>query len=177
MNCSRSCGNTSIPFPFGLEKECSANSKFQLNCTSNLTLIGPSSRQYEVVNISVDGGLLYVNKTYDPQHMSYDMYEEEIYYLIDDDIDFSEEYGILKWAISNTTCDVAKNQNQNRYACISTNSECTNVTHGPVYIGYRCKCSHGYEGNPYVRNGCNGMPILHLSSFFQLYFYGKSYGN
>ncbi|CAO2184604.1 unnamed protein product [Urochloa humidicola] len=72
-----------------------------------------------------------------------------------DDTDFSELYGIWKWVISNTTCDLAKNENHTRYACISANSECTNVTHGHVYIGYRCKCSQGYEGNPYISNGCN----------------------
>lgn len=167
LNCSRSCGSANIPFPFGLEPECSANNKFLLNCTLNKPLIGPSSHQYQVVNISVNEGLLYVNQTYYPRYMSPDGYAEE--YLteeLNEDMDFSEQYGIWKWAISNTTCDdVRKNQNQTQttYACISTNSECTNVTHGhDVYIGYRCKCSHGYEGNPYVSNGCNGM---HLSSF------------
>ncbi|CAO2184609.1 unnamed protein product [Urochloa humidicola] len=102
---------------------------------------------YQVVNISVDEGLLFVNRTYDPKYVSdnSDLME---------DTDFSELYGIWKWAISNTTCDLAKNENHTRYACISANSECTNVTHGHVYIGYRCKCSQGYEGNPYISKGC-----------------------
>ncbi|CAO2184610.1 unnamed protein product [Urochloa humidicola] len=155
-NCSRLCGNTSIPFPFGLEPVCSANKKFLLNCTSDIPLIGePSPAQYQVLNISIDDGLLFVNKTYDAQYMSSYGYTEQ--YLIQDlleNIDFSEQYGIWKWAISNITCDMEKTQT--RYACISTNSECTNVTHGhDVYIGYRCKCSDGYEGNPYIRDGCN----------------------
>ncbi|CAL4956687.1 unnamed protein product [Urochloa decumbens] len=142
LNCSRTCGNTSIPFPFGLEPECSATAKFQLNCTSNQLLTQRSSVQYQVVNISVEEGLLSVNRTYDNSDLM-------------EDTDFSELYGIWKWAISNTTCDLAKNQNHTSYACISANSECTNVTHGHVNIGYRCKCSQGYEGNPYIRNGCN----------------------
>ncbi|CAO2202860.1 unnamed protein product, partial [Urochloa humidicola] len=154
LNCSRSCGSTSIPFPFGLEPNCSANKKFLLNCTSNQSLIGQSPVQYQVVNISVPEGLLFVNKTYDPKDVSYGGYGGElVQYLMD--IDMSEQYGIWKWAISNTTCDVAKKQRETTYACISTNSECTNVTHGHVYVGYRCQCSHGYEGNPYVSNGCN----------------------
>lgn len=132
----------SIPFPFGLEPDCSATAKFQLNCTSNQPLIQrwSYSQQYQVVNISLDEGLLFVNKTYDPKYMS----------LINDLMEDSEQYSIWKWAISNTNCDMAKNQNHTSYACISANSECTNVTHGDAYIGYRCKCSPGYEGNPYT---------------------------
>ncbi|CAL4976353.1 unnamed protein product [Urochloa decumbens] len=149
LNCSRTCGNTSIPFPFGLEPECSATAKFQLNCTSSQLLTQRSYVQYQVVNISVEEGLLSVNRTYDPKHFL------DNSDLIMEDTDFSELYGIWKWAISNTTCDLAKNQNHTSYACISANSECTNVTDGHVYIGYRCKCSQGYEGNPYIRNGCN----------------------
>jgi len=106
-----------------------------------------------VVNISLDEGLLFVNKTYDPKDMS----------DVDDLMEDTEQYGIWKWAISNTTCDMAKNQNHTSYACISANSECTNVTYGDDYIGYRCKCSPGYEGNPYTsRNGCHGTLTLHL---------------
>ncbi|XP_025802155.1 wall-associated receptor kinase 3-like isoform X2 [Panicum hallii] len=32
--CLRSCGNMSIPFPFGLEDGCFGNERFQLNCTA-----------------------------------------------------------------------------------------------------------------------------------------------
>ncbi|CAO2173709.1 unnamed protein product [Urochloa humidicola] len=56
---------------------------------------------------------------------------------------------MLDWAIGNVTCQVARNMSS--FACRHRNSECVDSTNGP---GYRCNCSSGYEGNPYVRDGC-----------------------
>ncbi|CAD6250186.1 unnamed protein product [Miscanthus lutarioriparius] len=33
-HCLRSCGNMTIPFPFGLEEDCYGNKRFKLNCTA-----------------------------------------------------------------------------------------------------------------------------------------------
>ncbi len=162
QNCSRSCGNMTIPFPFGLQQECSANRKFLLNCTSKQAFIGDSSTQYQVTNISLDEGLLYVNFSQHEEAYS-DLVELStdgsiwMGRLIEEfeDFDISQHYGVWKWFVTNITCENAKNTSD--YACISANSDCLNVTHGHARFGYRCKCSTGYEGNPYVYDGgCTG---------------------
>ncbi|XP_040996207.1 wall-associated receptor kinase 3-like [Juglans microcarpa x Juglans regia] len=57
---------------------------------------------------------------------------------------------VLDWAVGNQTCEDAK-KNITGYACKAANSECYNSTNGP---GYRCNCSSGYYGNPYLSGGC-----------------------
>ncbi|KAK1286844.1 Wall-associated receptor kinase 2 [Acorus calamus] len=54
---------------------------------------------------------------------------------------------VLDWAIGNETCEVAKMKPD--YACVSKNSFCYDSTNGP---GYRCNCTVGYEGNPYLQD-------------------------
>jgi hypothetical protein len=63
---------------------------------------------------------------------------------------------VLDWAIRNAgNCDIAV-RNRTDYACRSAHSECFNASDGQ---GYRCNCSIGYEGNPYLDGGCQGTKL------------------
>nr|POE55780.1 wall-associated receptor kinase 5 [Quercus suber] len=56
---------------------------------------------------------------------------------------------VLDWAIGKETCEEVA-LNKGNYIC-GANSNCSSRTNGS---GYRCKCKEGYEGNPYLEEGC-----------------------
>ena len=167
QHCPASCGRIAIPFPFGLKEGCFASELFRLNCSSgNLTVLGSEEGQYPVTNISVEDGTLTV------RNMVHGGKGQGAISIVtsnggsvhglpmEDKFDFSMEIdAVIKWVVANLTCQTAM-QKDATYACRSSHSYCINVTHGKIFTGYRCKCSFGFQGNPYVKDGCIGLILL-----------------
>ena len=76
------------------------------------------------------------------------------------DMDNSLIPTVLEWGVARNTCGQART-NKTTYACVSNNSDCIDNN----YVGYRCKCSPGYKGNPYVSDGCTGSYLCFMPLF------------
>ncbi|OEL26249.1 hypothetical protein BAE44_0012734 [Dichanthelium oligosanthes] len=59
---------------------------------------------------------------------------------------------VLDWTVGQSSCPVAEMNPE--FGCVSKNSECLNSITGAN--GYACRCKDGYNGNPYVTDGCQG---------------------
>jgi hypothetical protein len=58
---------------------------------------------------------------------------------------------VIDWAVRNASNCATAVKDRESYACVSSNSKCLNSSSGPGYI---CNCTQGFQGNPYLPNGC-----------------------
>ncbi|KAJ1274423.1 hypothetical protein BS78_05G060400 [Paspalum vaginatum] len=136
-DCTRQCGNINVPFPFGIEEGCFAREQFQLACKNTGSLEWQGS---DVIDLNVNEGT--VNYTQLINAVYAFTGGRNLFVMYD-------SVSSQQWVAANLTCVEAK-QNASGYACVSSNSSCVEVNS----VGYRCKCSNGFEGNPYIQSGC-----------------------
>lgn len=148
-NCTRRCGSINVTFPFGLEKGCFAREQFHLHCTNKTSsaLLYWSMNNYQVTNISVEQGLIeYINPDANAQ--------TDFGALDGPSLFLSSAAAIsMQWVVAQLSREEARH-NMSGYACASANSECKTIRHTGGYVGYRCNCISGYQGNPYIESGC-----------------------
>ncbi|KAL5220159.1 hypothetical protein ABZP36_024872 [Zizania latifolia] len=128
------------PFQFPMRNECSG-----IGCCSAAIPKGYTSYSIQVQPAKEISGFDAESSVYIAEEGSYDATR-----LIFETVNALP--ALLDWAISNSTCGM-KLSAAPASACRSSNSYCQNYT-SYVYNGYQCRCSSGYQGNPYIPNGC-----------------------
>ncbi|KAG6505990.1 wall-associated receptor kinase 5-like isoform X2 [Zingiber officinale] len=151
-DCPDKCGNMTVPFPFGLKENCYRSREFALKCNESTqppTLLYQD--QLKVNAISLEDGQLEFSP-YDQAVYGFEKY-----------ITSQKTQEIYNWTVGYQTCDNVM-KNKSTFACLARHSSCLDMSVPKNHKGYRCKCMDGYEGNPYIDNGCQDIDECKSSS-------------
>jgi hypothetical protein len=122
---------------------------FELNCTDEASSSLQFDDEHRVTDIKVNEGLVGIKYTSYLQEEVFKVHVSKEPELLEIG---SGESSFVQWAVANLTCQEAKKNSG--YACVSINSTCVGVNSTDAYIiGYRCQCTSGFDGNPYIHNG------------------------
>lgn len=135
-------GCCQVPIPFG-----------KVSYTVWLTTLEKSSSFFEYIFISEEGWFHPYNMSRSPSWSAIPV--------------------LLAWAIvSNVLRDDPRDGNATcpkdlgSTACHSSYSTCRNHPHGNHTASYTCSCWDGYQGNPYLPDGCRGTRMIQIFFLF-----------
>ncbi|KAF8707196.1 hypothetical protein HU200_030443 [Digitaria exilis] len=156
------CGNVSVPYPFGLEPRCRLN-LFNVSCDASQRLSLDAIRAVnifkQVINISLDDSTLqFMAPSQDtiiiPARGLY-MFDK-LDQLVDWEVSSNALQGLAPGdeRPGNETCprDLGSSVCHSSYStCRATSGQYKPPTNA---TGYVCRCHDGYQGNPYLIDGC-----------------------
>ncbi|KAL6905701.1 hypothetical protein ACP4OV_003302 [Aristida adscensionis] len=165
-NCSTSCRGVSVPYPFGMEPGCYLKG-FDLVCTPQQVLSLKDRPDMPITNISLDDSTVTIGvdgTVVSPLHHQIIELGSVLGLFVP-----LKHLLVLDWYVpsdalprpnvtraGNVTCpwDLGSRN------CHSSHSTCEAVTGSVLneYIGYICKCDLGFQGNPYLVDGCQEIP-------------------
>nr|CAB3490806.1 unnamed protein product [Digitaria exilis] len=164
-NCTTMCGNMSVPYPFGLEPRCRLD-WFNVSCDASQRLSLDTLRALniftQIINLSLDDSTLQFMAPSQAPSIS----TARGLYM------FNKPDRLVNWAVAssnalqglapgderpgNETCpsDLGSSVCHSSYStCRATSGEYNSPTNA---TGYVCRCHDGYQGNPYLSDGCQG---------------------
>lgn len=144
-DCTTHCGKVDIPYPFGMGTDCFwPGFEIICNMSSPPTPFLAMSEFLEVVSVSLSTGELRVSPIFN-MTLAFNLFNRS-----------GKVVMVSDWAIGDKSCEEALRNSSSGMLC-GSNAECYNSDNGP---GYRCNCSPGFEGNPYILDGCQGRGVL-----------------